>query len=467
VFRNFVGFSASALLIAGSGGVHAAPAFRHIIIVVQENRTPDNLFGSNPKFEPGVDIATEGVNSKGQIIDLTARPLADCYSPLHSHTAFELTLTEGADQVPIKHSAGCKVPANPQYKYVDNHTGTVQPYFDIAENYGFANRMFQTNQGPSFPAHQFLFGGTSSPSTESPDFASENMEYAKQGSGCAVPSTQRVATIKPNGVEVEPGIFPCFTRPTMAELLDNAGLSWTYYAPTPTYIWTAPAAISQICQAETVKGALECTGSVWTAHVVPDHPAHILTDIADCKLSAVSWVIPTGAESDHADLNTGLGPAWVANIVNALGNNPACGNEQESYWKDTAILITWDDWGGWFDHVKPFSLTSMPNWGANYTYGFRVPLLVVSPYTAPGTVSNSVYDFGSILYFVETNFGLNFIGPGDTVYSQYADEQAAPRGPLSDFFTLTKPRSFVPIATSTPPSVFLTQPKDLVGPDDD
>jgi phospholipase C len=465
--RNSIRFALAGGLVAASGPVHASPPFKHIIIVFQENRTPDNIFGSNPSFEPGVDIATVGVNSKGKSIQLTALPLDDCYDISHTHSGFELTLTKGADQDPTSSKAGCTVPANPQYKYVDNSTGTVQPYFDIAENYGFGNRMFQTNQGPSFPAHQFVFGGTSSPGTESPDFAAENMEYTSQGAGCAVPATQRVAIIKPNGTEVTPGIFPCFTRPTMAELLDKAGLSWTYYAPGPTSIWTAPAAISQICKAGTVNGALACTGSVWTKHVVPDNPSQILTDISGCRLAAVNWVIPTASESDHAGVNTGLGPAWVASIVDALGNNPACGKGKEVYWTDTAIIITWDDWGGWFDHVKPFAVNAAPNWGAGYTYGFRVPLLVVSAYTPAGTVSNSTYDFGSILYFIETNFGLGFIGPGDTVYSTYADQHAASRGALSDFFTLTAPRGFVPIATSATPQFFLDQPKDGVGPDDD
>jgi phospholipase C len=460
-------FVPPAVLIAASSAAHASPAFKHVIIVFQENRTPDNLFGSNPTFEPGVDIATAGVNSMGQTIELTAIPLDDCYDIAHSNTAFQLTLTKGADQDPTSSGAGCTVPANPQYKYVDNSKFTVQPYFDIARNYGFGNRMFQTNQGPSFPAHQFIFGGTSSPTTDSPDFAAENVKYKNQSAGCAAPSTQRVAVIKPDGTELTPGIFPCFTRPTMAELLDNAGVSWTYYAPTPTSIWTAPAAISQICKAGTVNGSPTCTGSVWTNHVVPDNPAQILTDIAGCKLPAVSWVIPTGHESDHASINTGLGPSWVGSIVNAVGGNPACAGGHETYWTDTAIIITWDDWGGWFDHVKPFTVTAQPNWGAGYTYGFRVPLLVVSAYTPPGTVSNAIYDFGSILYFIETNFRLGFIGPGDTIYSHYADEHAMRRGPLSDFFTLPRPRGFVPIVTPLTAQFFLHQPKDSVGPDDE
>ena len=200
--------------------------------------------------------------------------------------------------------------------------------------------------------------------------------------------------------------------------------------------------------------------------MVPNNPAQVLTDIQGCHLQPVSWVIPTGAELDHAADNNGTGPQWVASIVDTLGTQPACAGE--TYWKNTAILITWDDWGGWYDHVKPFQVVAPPAWGAGYAYGFRVPLLVVSAYTAPHTVSNATNDFGSILYFVEKNFGFGFIGPGDTVYSHYADYQAAARGSdLSEFFNLTAPRSFTSIAAALPPSHFLTDPPSNVGPDNE
>jgi phospholipase C len=127
----------------------------------------------------------------------------------------------------------------------------------------------------------------------------------------------------------------------------------------------------------------------------------------------------------------------------------------------------WDDWGGWYDHVNPFDIVKPPAWGAGYTFGFRVPLLVVSAYTKAGYVSNNVIDFGSILYFVEQNFGLGFIGPGKDSHGDYADYYASARGALEDFFTLTTPRPFTSIQASQPPEVFLHQPPATIGPDDD
>ena len=342
-----------------AANAQAAPVFKHILIVIQENRTPDNLFGSNPHFEPGVDIASSGVTSKGRTVPLAPLPLADCYDISHSHASFEYALRYGFDKEPLDSSACTgRLPPNPHFMYVDNSEGTVQPYFDIATNYGFANRMFQTNQGPSFPAHQFLFGGTSAPAASSPLFAAENMAIGnnlKDGNaGCIAPAGQTVALINSKGVETQvPPAFPCFEHRTLADLLSAATppISWRYYAPMPGSIWTAPDAIRHICQAHRVGGVPTCTGPLWTNNVVPDNPAQVLTDIANCNLLAVSWVIPTAQNSDHANVNTGTGPQWVASIVNAVGQQSCASGED--YWNDTAILITWDDWGGWFDHLKP------------------------------------------------------------------------------------------------------------------
>jgi phospholipase C len=142
-------------------------------------------------------------------------------------------------------------------------------------------------------------------------------------------------------------------------------------------------------------------------------------------------------------MTDGSGPGWVASLVNALGTNPACPGTGEEYWKDTAIFITWDDWGGWYDHVKPFRQGQPNGWGDGFTYGFRVPLLVVSAYTPAGFVDNSDHDSGSLLKFVETNFAppgkqLGPIGPG--TYADAYDDNS-----LQAFFTLKSPRTFQPI----------------------
>ena len=152
-----------------SGRTHK---IQHVVVIFQENRTPDNLFHGLP----GADIANGGFNSKGEYIPLTPVSLHAWYDLDHSHGAFMTMYDHGkmdrADKIGIRcgMSQGC--PANPQFKYVN--PSDVAPYFKLAKTYTFADRMFQTNQGPSFPAHQFIISGTSAPTATSKLFASEN-----------------------------------------------------------------------------------------------------------------------------------------------------------------------------------------------------------------------------------------------------------------------------------------------------
>jgi len=156
----------------------------------------------------------------------------------------------------------------------------------------------------------------------------------------------------------------------------------------------------------------------------------VLTDIANGQLAAVSWVVPSGRTSDHPALSDGSGPSWVASIVNAIGNSP--------YWSNTVIFITWDDWGGWYDHVAPSVINS-------YEYGFRVPLIVVSPFAKPGHVSHVTHDFGSILKFIEEVYGLPSLGYADAAADDLSDCFDFNQTPLTFFSRLR--RSMTP-ATS-------------------
>ena len=181
----------------------------------------------------------------------------------------------------------------------------------------------------------------------------------------------------------------------------------------------------------------------------------MLTDIANCNLRSVSWVIPTGANSDHARANDGGGPSWVASIVNAIGNSTSC-DGNTGYWNNTAILITWDDWGGWYDHESP-TILAQPE--GDYQYGFRVPLIFVSAYTPYGYINNIRHDFGSVLRFVEFNFG---IPPGSL---NFADARA--KTDLTGFFDLTKPpRANQTIPAPKDAAFFLHDKRKATDPDD-
>ena len=228
--------------------------------------------------------------------------------------------------------------------------------------------------------------------------------------------------------------------------------NWKYYAPGKGSIWTAPNAIAHICQSTGPGG--DCIGPDWKNNVDLT-PAHVFTDIANCQLRQVNWVIPSGQNSDHANVNDGGGPSWVAQIVNALGQSSGC-DGNTGYWNNTAILITWDDWGGWYDHEPP---TVLPQPQGSYQYGFRVPLIAVSAYTGAGYVNNLPHDFGSILRFIQHNFGIT---PGAL---NFADARS--KTDLGLFFDLTKqPRAFQSISAPKSQAFFLKDKRKMLDPDD-
>ena len=183
-------------------------------------------------------------------------------------------------------------------------------------------------------------------------------------------------------------IFPCFERQTVADLLDARGVSWRYYGVGPDTGWIRTQRHldrAEFDQAHLRRVNQKCTGTEWTSHI-EFTPSAILYDIStNCKLRGVSWVIPDAFDSDHMARQKPGGPSWVASIVNAVGNSTCPNPDGSSYWDSTAIIVTWDDWGGWYDHEPPL-IEAYPQGG--YQMGFRVPLIVVSAYTPAGYIHN-------------------------------------------------------------------------------
>ena len=466
------------LLLVGVAAHAQILSFRHIVVIVQENRTPDNLFQglcvppfgtsascSTTPTGPQYDIQTSNWLDRsvsGGTIQPGTVALANTYDLGHAHSAFTKMCDlsgngTGVCQMDGAAAIHCSFTclSNPQFRYVDNSSGILNPYLELATQYGWANYMFQTNQGPSFPAHQFLFGGTSAPSAADDKagiFAAENLTGSATIAGCIADAGTTVELITPSGEDQS--IYPCFEHATMADLFDARGISWRYYTPGAGNIWSAPDAIKHICQPDMPTGG-SCTGPDWTRDVVLK-PAQVLTDISACNLADVTWVVPSGQNSDHAHINTGGGPSWVASIVNTIGNNPRC-SDGEVYWENTAIFITWDDWGGWYDHEPP-TLLAEPE--GDYQYGFRVPLIVVSAYTPAGYVDNGRHDFGSILRFIEHNFRI----PEGAL--QFADARA--QSDLTGFFRLYRTRRiFQTIFTAINATDFVNDQSPPEPPDND
>jgi phospholipase C len=447
----------------GCGGTsttpHSTGKIQHVVVIFQENRTPDNLFQDPVLIGRNADIAQSGTDSNHNTVQLQEVNLAVTYDPDHSHNAFEAMCDlnsagqcqmDGADKIAVDCPTGM---TECTFAYVN--PSDVQPYFQLAEQYTFADRMFQTNQGPSLPAHQFIISGTSAPTAGSNLFASENPKTSgPPDGGCDAPVGSTIKLIDPTGSETSnAAIYPCFDHPTLTDLLEAKGATWRYYTSSGyangagTALWVGPEAIQHIC-GSTSSGA--CGGADFTNHVILNQ-TQILTDINNHQLPDVSWVIPAGQASDHAgDVNGNQGPSWVASVVNAIGNS--------SYWANTAIFITWDDWGGWYDHVAPPQvLVNCAQWGCGYVYGFRVPLIVVSPYAKAKYISKNQHDFGSILKFIEGIFSLPSLG--------YADAAA---DDLSDCFDFNQtPLPFQTIAAPLDAQFFLNDKTPPTDPDDD
>jgi hypothetical protein len=227
------------------------------------------------------------------------------------------------------------------------------------------------------------------------------------------------------------------------------------------------------------------------------NPAQVLTDLGvngtdtkNCQLQQVSWVIPDGHWSDHPGVvGQDGGPSWVAAIVNAVGGYDNSGGRlavECNYWANTVILITWDDWGGFYDDVDPIATIGGGSLGypggngngSHYVYGFRVPLLVVSPYAKAGYISGPAnnatcpnfycHDFGSILKFSEYVFGqkgnsLGPIGPPQWPYADsFVQDMANPPNNYSlyDFFNFRgQPRAFTPIKGAKYATTCFLKPK--------
>ena len=512
------------------------PQIKNIIIIVQENRTPDNLFhylapacpippnaAGLSACTPAVsstcyNIAPCGVSSQSGTpvaVPLAPVPMYGSALPQHSHWSFEKMCDPDPATLQCRNDGAWQitVPTGGSYGYVENTPVTnsngssghlLDPYLTLAKQYGWANYMFQTNQGASYPAHQYLFAGTSA-ATAADDarstYLAEDFSTIND-SGCLAPAGATNNVIEPVLGSATPGCsvfdsrsvqecsvantalsYPtnpvgsfCHSHQSMADVLEAHGISWKYYASTAGSLATAPVSYKSICNPAFVNpnadpaSALQCTGDEWNARVdLKHHGADVFNDIWGCALPRVSWVIPDDRWSDHAGGNDYWGPSWVSAIVNNLGERQLCPagtpDAGQNYWQNTAILVTWDDWGGWTDHEPPRYASALPcnsmACPGDFEHGFRVPLIVVSAYTPQGFISNQPHDFGSILRMIE---GVNHLTEGQL---GFADARASTD--LREFFTLAAPRAYHLVPAEKNATFFLTLPTAMTAltPDED
>jgi phospholipase C len=353
----------------------------HIVLIVQESRTFNDLFTTTKFGEMRVGHRTIRVKLKE--VDLNAKGPEeddgyDAYLKSYRH----------------RHMDGFNLAA---YEYVN--PSDIQPYFTLASQYGLADRMFQTQGSGDFTSHQDLIrGGTEISSSASLiDSPSDPTVW-----GCPAPLGTTTTLITTKLVyELHVGPFPCTSDfpssgtnyKTLADPLDAANTSWKYY--TPALARYQPGSFRN---AFLVIASIYGNKKEWNEHISSPE-TNIFHDISNDKLPAMSWVIPDGVTSDHPGYKSDTGPAWVASVVNAI--------DESSYWKSTAIVIVWDDWGGFYDPIAPPKLDDQGG------PGFRVPMIVVSPYVPQGEVSHTVYGFGSIVRFIEDTWNLGRLGTTD------------------------------------------------------
>ncbi len=423
---------------------HSGGKITNVIVIVQENRSFESFFAGYPNANaPMTGCASP---SPGASTPLHRRGTSGSQCP-PGDTAVPLQQATFENNHDLKHDWGSSMidwndgrmdgfshwgSASGSYKaYEYIERSQVQPYWTMAQQYVLADEMFPTEFGGSFTAHLTIVAGTDD--IKLPGRAEVNFPSAAPDDCDSPPGTKSsyVAAQPYRKIYQWQGGVPCFDQfNTIAQVLDGAGISWKYYATRllDGGFWAPFESIKYVRY-----------GPDWSSNIIAPQ-SKVLTDAQNGQLAPVSWVTPTGPDSDHPTYHSDQGPSWVSSVVNAIG--------ESSYWPTSAIIVIWDDWGGFYDNAPPPQLDYRG-------LGIRVPCLIISPYAKPGYVSHTQYEFGSILRFIEEVNGLPAGSIGSTAQG-YTDARA---NSLDDAFDFTqKPRAFTAIKAKYPLEHFLKEP---------
>ena len=388
-----------------TGGTQPADlsAIQHFVFIVKENRTFDNYFGTFL----GSDGATSGQLSTGEIIplgrtpDVTPRDIGHGW--VQSLLGTNYNRMDKFDLIELNKTQACTL--NGDYLcYSQLLEQDIPNYWAYARTFVLADHAFSSIQTDSFPNHLYTVAAQSGGAIGNPGYAHDIW-------GCdSAPNT----TVLVQDVQGHlTNQYPCFDFPTLADSLENAGISWRYYAPgygKPGYQWSALDAINHIRNT-----------SLWTSRVVDT--TQFIVDALSGNLPAVSWIVPADNDSDHPPESSCAGENWTVSQVNAVMQGPD--------WDSTAIVITWDDFGGFYDHVPPPQADQ-------FGLGLRVPLLIISPFAKPGYISHTTYEFASFLKLVEERFGLVTLGDRDTAANDMLDSFNFTQQPLPSLVLTTR-----------------------------
>ncbi len=374
---------------------------------MQENRTFENIFHGYP----GASTVDTAMDSNGNIVTLQPVHLMTPYDPSHQYKNW-LAEDNGGAMNGFNNETldfGRNPPANFAYAYAMQ--SDVQPYWDMAANGTLGDETFADHRSQSFAGHQYPIAGASGPiSSALPQYyVAEN---PSKGDGCATVGTGTAVNIM-TGVE-DQKYSSCFDYGTIADLLTAKNKTWAYYIPTAD----RDGAASGFAAIRSIRD-----GPAWTTNV-----------LSNGTIANVTYVVGQFANSDHAGqtVPSSNGPAWVTMVENAVGQSP--------FWNSTAIILVYDDWGGWYDEVEPVTFDA-------FEPGFRIPLVIDSPYAKRGTIDHTVHYMGSILHYIESTFGLGSLNTSD-----------ARSDDLSSIFDyMQTPLPYVPITSAAAPATLMRQ----------
>jgi phospholipase C len=355
--------------VAPDASMQTRSPIKHVVFLIKENRSFDNMFGRFPGAN-GSAVGRDGDRTVPLTQGVMRMP-----GVLPHHYVDALADWNGGAM-----DGFARTPFARRYAYTQLYKDQIPNYWRWAHDFVLGDDFFASAMGPSFPNHLYTIAAQSAGTHDTPDDVPAPPGLAKSW-GCDAPRQEKVTVVAPDGDVSR--VAPCFDVPTEGDLLTARGVSWRAYGAARDqkgYIWSAYDAIRHVRDT-----------NLWSEHVKP--VGTFVDDALTGELPAVSWVTPPMGVSDHPDRGTNLcsGENWTTEVVNAIMHGPD--------WPTTAVFLTWDDWGGFYDHVPPKQVDL-------FGLGFRVPLLVISPYARAGVIDHRWGEFSSVLRFIEENWSL-------------------------------------------------------------
>ena len=388
-------------IAASAGSAQAATPITHVVIIYQENHSFDNVLGYWCAVNKRCNGTRRGRLPNGTTVALTQPP--DIVPNVAPTNAAQRTAVDGGRMDGFAKISGC-TKATGYACYSEYRPAQIPNLIALAGRFAVSDRTFAMNPVPSFGAHVELVAQTLDGFTgDNPHVVSGNPIGPGWGCDSFMDAPWRAAPTSgivnvPSCVPAKDGSGPYRPSPvpwvpTIMDRLAGKGLSWLLYAGTGAGVEPhQPRApdIWSICPL-----FADCRYTAQWNRVVP--PSQVLTDAAAGALPNVSILLPygpAGATSQHNFESMRLGDNWIGQAVSAIEKGPD--------WGSTAIFITYDDCGCFYDHVAPPA-----------GRGIRVPLVLVSPYARRGFTDSTTATFSSMLAYIEHTFGLAALASSD------------------------------------------------------